>query len=280
MAIIGPGWQGHDAEGRSRINADNDWVRVEVETALQLDIPLLPVLVEGAEMPQPGDLPASLREMTEINALPISSASARFYDDLERLYTAIEKVTGAAPESNPPPVEETPPAAAEQVLPPKPAKRRAEAAEPAAAPVAAQPAAPRAPRAKAGPGLRLAAGNGRTVLLFFVLPAVVMSGFWALAFLTGSGGDGQQIVVFLVSAIAMVVLGAAIRQRSKLNIVMAVLAGVVVGAAATVTTVIAAEVNIERELWLVVLVFVGGGTVATVVGYVLGGANLVRRPPA
>ena len=59
--IDGPAWHGPLPDGQSRINATNDWVRVEIETALQLDIPLLPVLVEEAEMPDPETLPSSSR---------------------------------------------------------------------------------------------------------------------------------------------------------------------------------------------------------------------------
>lgn len=48
------------ALGSRRLNNPQDFVRLEVEAALRRDIPLIPVLVSGATMPRPEDLPASL----------------------------------------------------------------------------------------------------------------------------------------------------------------------------------------------------------------------------
>lgn len=98
VAVIGPSWLGPSREGPARIHATNDWVRIEIETALQLDLPLLPILVEDARMPEAESLPASLREITEINALPLASGGARFHEDLDRLFAAIDKVIAFVPE--------------------------------------------------------------------------------------------------------------------------------------------------------------------------------------
>jgi hypothetical protein len=74
--------------------------------------------VEDAEMPRAETLPASLRELTEINALPISSGGSHFYDDLQRLFATIESVTGLAPrELSVPIAEPVPPAAPAQTKP-------------------------------------------------------------------------------------------------------------------------------------------------------------------
>src|SRR6187551_3797066 len=52
LAIIGPLWaQARDADGEFRLQKDLDRVRLEIEAALRLHKPVIPVLVEGASMP-------------------------------------------------------------------------------------------------------------------------------------------------------------------------------------------------------------------------------------
>ena len=50
-------------------------MRVEIGTALKRDIRVIPVLVEGAAMPQPGDLPDDLKSLPRRNALEVSPTS-------------------------------------------------------------------------------------------------------------------------------------------------------------------------------------------------------------
>jgi hypothetical protein len=52
LAIVGPRWLGPDNEQR-RLASPNDPVRVEIETALRKNKPLIPVLVARAVMPHP-----------------------------------------------------------------------------------------------------------------------------------------------------------------------------------------------------------------------------------
>ena len=60
IAVIGPKWLGGRGKD-ARINANNDPVRIELETALQQRMRIIPVLVSGATMPRASDLPQSLR---------------------------------------------------------------------------------------------------------------------------------------------------------------------------------------------------------------------------
>jgi hypothetical protein len=53
IAIVGPNWRGKRKRGNAKIDDDNDLVRIEIETALQRDIPVIPALVGGAVMPKP-----------------------------------------------------------------------------------------------------------------------------------------------------------------------------------------------------------------------------------
>ncbi len=64
IVVVGPKWRGPGRGGRARINDENDPVRVEVETALQRGIPVVPVLVNGATMPKPDELPPTLRNFS------------------------------------------------------------------------------------------------------------------------------------------------------------------------------------------------------------------------
>jgi uncharacterized protein (TIGR02594 family) len=68
---VGPNWRGATPEGRTRIDEDNDQVRIEVETALKKGIPVIPVLVGRSEIPSPAQLPDSLKQFSYRNAVRI-----------------------------------------------------------------------------------------------------------------------------------------------------------------------------------------------------------------
>src|SRR6516165_4762226 len=73
LAIVGPNWRGVADGGRVRINEANDLVRIEVETALKRDIPVIPVLIDSAVMPTPTELPDTLTEFSFRNAASVDS---------------------------------------------------------------------------------------------------------------------------------------------------------------------------------------------------------------
>lgn len=61
LAIIGQGWlDAADSDGNRRLDNPTDYVRVEIEAALNRGIPVVPVLVDDATTPTEGDLPPSL----------------------------------------------------------------------------------------------------------------------------------------------------------------------------------------------------------------------------
>src|SRR5262249_24349671 len=87
---IGPRWSAiADSEGR-RIDNPNDSVRIEIETALQLGIRVVPVLVDGAVIPQADDLPSTLRPLARYNAHELNHTS--FSSDAARLIADIGTV--------------------------------------------------------------------------------------------------------------------------------------------------------------------------------------------
>ncbi len=58
VAVVGPGW----IDTRTRLENPNDFVRIEIESALQrADVRIIPVLIDGASMPEPADLPESMQ---------------------------------------------------------------------------------------------------------------------------------------------------------------------------------------------------------------------------
>jgi TIR domain len=60
IEVIGPRWlNARNNDGSPRLDNPTDYVRVEIESALKRDIRVIPVLVDGASMPRPSDLPPS-----------------------------------------------------------------------------------------------------------------------------------------------------------------------------------------------------------------------------
>jgi hypothetical protein len=97
VAIIGPKWLGTKGT-ETRINEENDPVRIEVETALQQGIPVIPVLVSGATMPNATELPSSLQNLCYFNAAEVDGGRD-FHQHMGRLIKGIDQIlkTSEAP---------------------------------------------------------------------------------------------------------------------------------------------------------------------------------------
>jgi hypothetical protein len=90
LAVIGRSWlAAADQKGRRRIDDPQDFVRLEIEAALDRNILVIPVLVDGAMMPTPGDLPDSIRKLSRRNALRVNNES--FRRDFDWLFEVIQK---------------------------------------------------------------------------------------------------------------------------------------------------------------------------------------------
>ncbi len=64
VVLIGEQWATiEDSSGKRRIDSPDDLVRMEIARALERDIIVMPVLVEGAKLPESDDLPAELRPL-------------------------------------------------------------------------------------------------------------------------------------------------------------------------------------------------------------------------
>ncbi len=74
LPVIGAHWAGAALEGERRIDDATDLVRVEIASALRNESTIvIPLLIDGAPMPEPGALPEELRGLCFINAASISS---------------------------------------------------------------------------------------------------------------------------------------------------------------------------------------------------------------
>lgn len=84
IVLIGKNWlDARNASGQRRLDDPEDFVRLEVATALQRNVKVVPVLVGGATMPQMQALPEALALLSRRNAFEISDT--RFHADVERL---------------------------------------------------------------------------------------------------------------------------------------------------------------------------------------------------
>jgi hypothetical protein len=95
LAIIGPRWLIiTDENNVRRLDKKDDWVRFEIEAALKRDdILVVPILVENATLPRPGELPKSMESLTdEIQAHQLEDAS--WDSDVTKLIHIIEEKIG------------------------------------------------------------------------------------------------------------------------------------------------------------------------------------------
>ncbi len=91
LAIIGPNWlRAADEKGQRRLDSARDYVRIEIASALKREIPVIPVLVNGAVMPPEDDLPEDLKPLVNRHALELRHTrfdgdSAAIIDGLTRV---------------------------------------------------------------------------------------------------------------------------------------------------------------------------------------------------
>jgi TIR domain len=97
LAVIGPNWHASTGTNRSRLFDQTDWVRVELETALEKEIPIIPILVDRAPMPKATELPESLHRLCDLQAVDLDSG-LDFNVHIRRLITAIEDRLSLRPE--------------------------------------------------------------------------------------------------------------------------------------------------------------------------------------
>jgi hypothetical protein len=93
VAVVGPRWRG-EAESTIRIFENTDPVRIEIETALTRGVAIVPILVDGAKMPLPTELPESLRQFPYYNAAEVDDGRD-FHQQMDRVLRSIDQVLSA-----------------------------------------------------------------------------------------------------------------------------------------------------------------------------------------
>jgi hypothetical protein len=95
LVVIGKHWlEARDADGNRRLDSENDFVRIEIATALQRGIPVIPILVDGAKIPQADELPEDLKGLATRNGLDVRHGS--FHVDMNRLIDELKANLGVA----------------------------------------------------------------------------------------------------------------------------------------------------------------------------------------
>ena len=88
LAIVGKNWiDAKNEAGERRLDDPSDFVRLETASALKRDIPVIPVLVHGARMQRPDELPDDLRDLAYRNGCELTHA--RWGSDLQLLIAAL-----------------------------------------------------------------------------------------------------------------------------------------------------------------------------------------------
>jgi len=89
LVIVGKNWLTAADNGKPRLNDAKDHLRIELETALQRDIPIIPVLVQGATVPEEDSLPSSLGSLAYRNGIGVRP-DPDFHGDMDRLIRGVE----------------------------------------------------------------------------------------------------------------------------------------------------------------------------------------------
>lgn len=100
LAVIGLDWlRGKGRKGKSRLEDPGDFVRIEIESALKRQIPVIPVLVGGAKIPPAERLPSSIEDLSYRNGLVVRP-DPDFHKDMDRLIIHLKRQVSAQSETN------------------------------------------------------------------------------------------------------------------------------------------------------------------------------------
>ena len=93
LAVIGPNWlAAKDDTGKRRLDNPDDFIVIEIGTALTRNIPVVPVLVDGARMPKASELPDSLKLLARRQAVQVRHTN--FSSDAEALVKRLREALG------------------------------------------------------------------------------------------------------------------------------------------------------------------------------------------
>jgi hypothetical protein len=93
LAVIGPNWlTAKDETGKRRLDNPDDFIVIEIGAALARNIPVVPVLVDGARMPKASELPDSLKPLARRQAVEVRHTN--FSSDAEALVKRLREALG------------------------------------------------------------------------------------------------------------------------------------------------------------------------------------------
>ena len=95
LAAIGRDWMKNlGSTGKTRLDDPRDYVRIEIESALKRQIPVIPILVSGASIPPTERLPISLQGLSYRQGIEVRR-DPDFHRDMDRLIEHLkQKIQG------------------------------------------------------------------------------------------------------------------------------------------------------------------------------------------
>jgi hypothetical protein len=88
LTLIGPGWlDAKNAAGSRRLESATDLVRQEIAAALKRNIPVIPVLLQGAQMPPAERLPDDIKELVYRNGFELGHST--WESDVREMFTRL-----------------------------------------------------------------------------------------------------------------------------------------------------------------------------------------------
>jgi formylglycine-generating enzyme required for sulfatase activity len=116
LAVIGRDWlRGKGRKGKSRLEDPGDFVRIEIESALKRQIPVIPVLVGGAKSPPAERLPASIQDVSYRNGIVVRP-DPDFHKDMDRLIAHLKQPVQGLSEPQTEPTTQSKPVLRERPL--------------------------------------------------------------------------------------------------------------------------------------------------------------------
>jgi hypothetical protein len=89
LVVVGPGWLDVKGPRGRRLDDPGDFVRLEIEAGLAANLPVIPLIVQRAQLPAARKLPASLRPLVHLNGVPVRP-DPDFEHDMARVTSAVE----------------------------------------------------------------------------------------------------------------------------------------------------------------------------------------------
>jgi hypothetical protein len=112
LAVIGPNWLDvRDEDGTRRLDNPTDFVRIKIAAALQREIRVIPILLDGTRVPKADQLPEDLKVLALRNGLNVHHSS--FHSDLDKLVRELKQQVGVPGQAASTPISASAPPRAE-----------------------------------------------------------------------------------------------------------------------------------------------------------------------